>query len=49
MKLVNLLYLVCARAFYRWVMREINPLHPDVGKIVLRQIDLEAKYRRMWS
>ena len=49
MKVINLLYLVCAQAFYRWAMREIDPLHPDVAKIVLRQHDLALKQRRMWS
>ena len=49
MKIMKLLYLACAQAFYRWAMREIDPMHPDVCKIVLRQHELALKERRMWS
>jgi hypothetical protein len=48
MKVVTLLYVVCAEAFYRWAMREIDPLHPDVAQIVLRQHQLEEQHRSMW-
>src|SRR5213076_685612 len=47
MKILHLLYLVCARGFYRWAMREIDPLHPDVGKITIRQRDLDIEYRQI--
>lgn len=49
MKVLYLLYLVCARSFYRWAMREIDPLHPDVSNIVLRLHELELKHRRSLS
>jgi hypothetical protein len=49
MKVINLLHVVVAQAFYRWAMREINPMHPDVPRIMLRQQQLQEKYRRIWA
>ena len=48
MKILVLLHLTFARAFYRWALREIDPLHPDVGRVVMRSRELEDKARRMW-
>ena len=49
MKILNLLHVVVAQAFYRWAMTEISPMHPDVPKIMLRQQQLAEKYRRIWA
>lgn len=49
MKILQLLHVVCAQAFYRWAMKEISPMHPDVPKIMLRQQQLAEKYRRVWG
>ena len=49
MKILHLLHVVVAQAFYRWAMKEINPMHPDVPKIMLRQQQLAEKYRRVWG
>lgn len=49
MKILNLLHVVVAQAFYKWAMREINPMHPDVPRIMLRQQELNEKYRRIWA
>lgn len=49
MKIINLLHVVVAQAFYKWAMREINPMHPDVPRIMLRQHELNEKYRRIWA
>ena len=49
MKILNLLHLVVAQAFYRWAMREINPMHPDVPRIMQRQRELAEKYHRIWA
>ena len=48
MKILVLLHLTFARAFYRWALREIDPLHPDVDRVVMRSRELEDKARRMW-
>lgn len=29
-------------AFYRWALREIDPMHPDLPHIVVRVAELEA-------
>jgi len=49
MKILNLLHVVVAQAFYRWAMAEISPMHPDLPKIMLRQQQLAEKYRRIWA
>ena len=49
MKILSLLHVVLAQSFYRWAMREINPMHPDVPRIVRRQQELAEKYRRIWA
>jgi hypothetical protein len=49
MKILHLLHVVCAQAFYKWAMTEISPMHPDVPKIMLRQQQLAEKYRRVWG
>lgn len=28
------------QAYYQWALREINPLHPDVPRIMQKQIEL---------
>lgn len=49
MKILSLLHVVLAQAFYRWALREINPMHPDVPRIVRRQLELKEKYQRIWA
>ncbi|MBE7368583.1 hypothetical protein [Ramlibacter pallidus] len=49
MKILELLHVMVAQSFYRWAMKEINPMHPDVPKIMLRQQQLAEKYRRIWA
>lgn len=47
MKIFSLLHVTIARAFYSWALREINPLHPDVPRIVLRRQQLDEKAHRL--
>jgi len=47
MKILNLLHLTVAQAFYRWALREISPLHPDVPRILLRQQELADRARQV--
>lgn len=49
MKILSMIHVITAQAFYRWAMREINPLHPDLPRIVLRQSELADKARRVFS
>ena len=37
MKILNLIHVMVAQAFYRWAMREINPMDPDLPRIMQRQ------------
>ena len=47
MKILNLIHVTFAQAFYRWALREINPLHPDVPRILLRQKELADRARQI--
>lgn len=47
MKVMQLLYLEIVRAYYRWAMHQIDPMHPDVVLIVVRQQELDADRRRL--
>jgi hypothetical protein len=49
MKILNLIHVMVAQAFYNWALREINPLHPDVPRIMLRQKELADKAQRMFA
>ncbi len=49
MKILELLHVTFAQAFYRWAMREIDPLHPDLPRIVMRQQELRDKAQRMFA
>jgi hypothetical protein len=49
MKILNLIHVMVAQAFYKWALREIDPLHPDVPRIMLRRRELEDKARRMFA
>lgn len=47
MSIFRLIHVVIARGFYRWALSEMNPLHPDLPKIVLRQQELADEARRL--
>lgn len=49
MKILNLIHVMVAQAFYSWALREINPLHPDVPRIMLRRMELADKASRVFS
>jgi hypothetical protein len=49
MKILTMLHVMMAQAFYRWAMREIDPTHPDVPKIMLRQKELADKAQRLFA
>lgn len=49
MKILTLLHVTLAQAFYRWAMREIDPTHPDVPRIMLRQKELSDKAQRLFA
>lgn len=49
MKILDLIHVMIASAFYRWAMSEINPLHPDVPRIVLRQKQLADKASKIFE
>ena len=49
MKIIRFIHVTFAQAFYGWALREIDPMHPDVSKIVLRQHELAMQHRQMWS
>jgi len=46
MKILRLLYLSIRIADRKWALREINPLHPDVPRLVHDKRHLEEEFRR---
>ena len=49
MKILDLIHVMVAQAFYSWALREINPLHPDVPRILMRRQELADKARRVFA
>jgi hypothetical protein len=49
MKILNFIHVMVARSFYSWAMKEINPMHPDVPRIMQRQRELEDKAQRIFA
>ena len=49
MKILDFIQVTIARAFYRWAMNEIHPMHPDVPRILQRQRELEDKAQRIFA
>ena len=49
MKIIELIHVTVAQAFYCWAQREIDPLHPDLPRIVMKRLELQDKARRMFA
>lgn len=49
MKILNLIHVMIAQAFYKWALSEINPLHPDLPRILMRRQELDDKARRIFA
>lgn len=49
MKIFNFIHVVFAGAFYRWALREIDPMHPDLPRILLRKRELAEKQHRIFA
>lgn len=47
MMVLRILRLTAARAFTDWALREIDPLHPDVPMLRMRQVELDDAWRRL--
>jgi hypothetical protein len=42
---IRLLLLLARLGFYRWAAREIDPMHPDVDRVVVTCNELEHEWR----
>ncbi|HSI54691.1 MAG: hypothetical protein ACAH21_08475 [Ramlibacter sp.] len=49
MKILNLIHVMCAQAFYDWAWREIDPMHPDMPRIMMRRLELQEKAARVFA
>lgn len=49
MKILEMVYAMLARGFYRQALREIDPMHPDVGKLVIRERHHNDTLKRIFS
>lgn len=48
MNILELIRIWTAQAFYRWAISEIDPMHPDLPRLVLRQRELADEARRLF-
>lgn len=48
MHLFDLMYVIARRAFYHWAMREIDPMHPDLPGILVRQSEFDERARELF-
>lgn len=49
MKILNLIHVTFAQFFYDWALREINPMHPDMPRIMMRRLELQDKAKRVFA
>ena len=49
MKILNFIHVTLAQAFYGWALREIDPMHPDLPRILLRRQELADKAHRLFA
>ena len=49
MKILRFIHVSFAQAFYGWALREIDPMHPDLPKLVMRRQELADQARRMFA
>jgi hypothetical protein len=49
MKIIRFIHLTFAQAFYGWALREIDPMHPDLPKLVMKRQELADQARRMFA
>jgi hypothetical protein len=49
MKVLRLIRNILSQGYYKWALREVSPLHPDVPHITVRIRDLEDEARRIFA
>jgi hypothetical protein len=49
MKIIRFIHLTFSQAFYGWALREIDPMHPDLPKLVMKRQELADEARRMFA
>lgn len=49
MKVLDLIHVMLAQWFYKWALSEINPMHPDVPRIMMRRQELADKAARIFA
>jgi hypothetical protein len=49
MKILRFIHLTFSQAFYGWALREIDPMHPDLPKLVMKRQELADEARRMFA
>ena len=48
MKILELIRIWTAQAFYRWAISEIDPMHPDLPRLIVRQRELADQARSLF-
>lgn len=49
MKILRFIHLSYAQFKTNWALREIDPMHPDLPKLVMKRRELEDQARKMFA
>lgn len=48
MKIIKFIHNTFAQAFYGWAHKEIDVMHPDLIKIMMKRIELQEQNKEMF-
>ncbi len=49
MRILSIVHVTLACAFYRWAMGQIPPLHPDLPRILIKWQEMEEREQQLWA
>jgi hypothetical protein len=49
MRILSIVHVTLACAFYRWAMGQIDPLHPDLPRILIKRQEMEERAQQLWA
>lgn len=47
MKILSIVHVTLACAFYRWATGQIDPLHPDLPRILIKWQEMEERAQQL--
>jgi hypothetical protein len=49
MRILSIVHVTLACAFYLWAMGQIDPLHPDLPRILIKRQEMEERAQQLWA